>query len=199
MRAFVLWTRAVTTSNFNLKDLPSSGRRMDLVARCIIASLWLSHKLREDTRIYVVLNGPPEPPKTVLFDSSINRISPDERSIAIWIKKALEYAERKGVQKEWISLENNIKISTKSFQDVIRELKEEGCNFYVLHERGKFIEEVELKENPVFVLGDHEGIPKNEEAFVLRYGKRVSLGKQKYIASNCIAIVNWICDLRGIL
>ncbi len=198
MRTFVLWSRAITSPSFNLKDLPSSGKRLDLVARCIISALWLSHKLREDTRIYVVLNGAPEPPKTLLFTPEIKRVSPDERSIALWIKKALE--KHKGRRdKEWVELSNGIRISGKSFQDVIKELKEEGCCFYLLHERGKDIEDAELKENPVFVLGDHKGIPKNDEAFVLRYGERISLGRLSYLASSCISVAQWICDRKNVL
>jgi tRNA (pseudouridine54-N1)-methyltransferase len=183
---------------FSLKDLPSSGKRMDIVARCIISALWLSYKLRQDTRIFVVLNGAPEPPKTVLFSPEIKRVSPDERSIALWIKKALDkHAGRR--DKEWVTLSNGIKISGRSFQDIIKDLEAEGCSFYVLSEKGEDIEDVEIGENPVFVLGDHEGIPKNDEAFVLRRGKRISLGRKiSYLASSCIAVVNWICDRRGI-
>ncbi len=197
MRTFVLWSRAITSPDFSLKDLPSSGKRMDIVARCIISALWLSYALRKDTRIYAVLYGAPEPPKTLLFSPEIKRVSPDERSVALWIKKALD--RHKGRRdKEWVTLSNGIKISGKSFQDVIKELAEEGCSFYVLHERGKPIEDAEIKDNPVFVLGDHKGIPKNDEAFVLRRGERISLGKKSYLASSCISVVQWICDKRGL-
>ncbi len=197
MRTFVLWSRGITSPDFNLNDLPSSGKRIDIVARCIISALWLSHALRRDTRIYAVLYGAPEPPKTVLFTPEIKRVSPDERSIAIWLKKALN-KHRGRRDKEWVTLSNGIKISGKSFQDVIKELADEGCSFYVLHERGKSIEQIEIKENPVFVLGDHKGIPKNEEAFVLRKGERVSLGRKSYLSSFCISVIQWICDNRGI-
>lgn len=197
MRTFVLWSHAITSPVFNLKDLPSSGKRIDIVARCIISALWLSHRLRQDTRIYAVLNGAPEPPKTVLFTPEIKRVSPDERSVALWIKKALD-KHRGRRDKEWIELSNGIKISGKSFQDVIKDLEKEGCSFYLLHERGKNVEEIEINENPVFVLGDHKGIPKNDEAFVLRRGGRISLGKISYLASSCISIMQWICDKRNV-
>jgi len=197
MRTFILWSRATTSSRFNLKDLPSSGKRMDIVARCIISAMWLSYSLRSDTRIFIVLNGSPEPPKTILFHPEIKRVSPDERSIALWIKKALSKHEGKR-DKEWVTLSNGIKISGRSFQDVIKMLSEEECSFYVLHERGKDIEEIEIGKNPVFILGDHEGIPKNEEAFALRMGERISLGKKSYLASSCISVMQWICDRRGI-
>jgi len=196
MRTFVLWSHATTSPRFNLKDLPSSGKRIDVVARCVISALWLSYRLRQDARIFIVLNGAPEPPKTVLFHPEIKRVSPDERSIALWIKKALERHEGRR-DKEWVTLSNGIKISGMSFQDVIKLLLEEGCeNFYVLHERGRDVDRVEIGKNPVFILGDHQGLPKNDVNFALRYGERISLGRESYLASACISVINWLCDRR---
>ncbi len=198
MRTFILWSHAITSPEFSLKDLPSSGKRMDLVARCVIAALWLSHRLRNDTRIFVVLNGAPEPPKTVVFHPEIRKVAPDERSIASWIRKALDKFKGRR-DKNWVELYNGIKISGRSFQDIIKDLLEEGCrNFYLLQERGEDVENVEIGENPVFVLGDHKGIAKNDEAFVLRHGIKLSLGKRSYLASSCISVVQWICDRKGI-
>lgn len=191
MRTFILYARkAVTSPDFNIEDLPSSGGRMDLIARCISSALFLSFAMRRDSRIFVVLNGPPNPPVTVCFDGSITNVSPDEQSIALWIKKALEKIENfKG--KDWISLKNNIKVSRKSFQDII---KESQGSFYILYEKGEPIEKVKIAENPIIILGDHLGLPSKEEKFALRYGKKISLGKTSYLASQCIAIVNWMFD-----
>lgn len=193
MRTFVLYSRA-STGPFNLNDLPSSGHRMDIVARCVNSSLWLSYALRHDTRVYVVLNGPQDPPKTLLFEGvNLEGVSPDERSIAAWIAKA-NATPVKG--KEWMRVQKGLRVSARSFQDVVKELK---GPFYLLHERGKDIRDSEIKENPVFILGDNVDVPKNDEKFVHRYKPtRVSLGKTSYLASHCIAIVNNELDKRGL-
>ncbi len=69
MREFILRaSKALTSPDFNLNDLPSSGGRMDLVCRCISSALWVSNDLRRDTKIFVVLEGPPNPPRTIIFD-----------------------------------------------------------------------------------------------------------------------------------
>lgn len=191
MRTFILFSRkGVTAPNFSLNDLPGSGGRMDLVCRCINSALWLSHKLRTDTRIFVVLNGPPSPPVTVVFEgSNLKRVSPDERNIASWIRKSL-----RGLKKEWRNVQDGIKVAKKSFQEIMREV--EG-NFYILHEKGRFLREVEIKRNPVFILGDHIGLPQKEERFALRFGaEKISLGKLSYLASQCITIVHHELDVR---
>ncbi len=188
MRTFVLYTRGKTDSGFKLEDLPSAGR-IDLICRCITSALFLSYKMRKGNRIFVVLNGPPRPPVTLCFNENSN-FYPDERSIALVIKKLLSLE----FDKEWKEFENSL-VSKRSFQEIIREL---NGNFYVLHEKGKDLNEVEIRENPVFVLGDNKGIPKNDEKIVLRRGEKISLGKESYLSSSCISILNWICDRKGI-
>ena len=56
-----------------------------------------------------------------------------------------------------------------------------------------------MGENPVFVLGDHKGLPMRAEGFALRYGEKVSLGNRLYLAASCINIVNYLLDRRAII
>ena len=44
------------------------------------------------------------------------------------------------------------------------------------------------------LVGDHIGWPKTVESFVLRYGEKLSLGKQPYLAASCITILNYLLD-----
>ncbi len=64
----------------------------------------------------------------------------------------------------------------------------------MLEESGEHISEVSLEEHPIFVLGDHIGLPRKVEGFVLRYGRKISLGKQPYLAAGCITILNYLLD-----
>jgi tRNA (pseudouridine54-N1)-methyltransferase len=191
MRTFVLYARkARTDSNFKLTDLINAGR-MDLVCRCISSALWLSHKAREDVRMFVVLNGPPKPPVTICFQGSeYSTVYVDEQTNARWIKKILSM----NFGKEWLEVEGT-KVARKSFQEVLTEL---GGKNYVLHEKGEFIENVKLDKKYVIILGDQIGISRAEEKFALRNGEKISLGKNVYLASSCISIINWILDQRGL-
>ncbi|KYH42584.1 MAG: hypothetical protein AYL33_002020 [Candidatus Bathyarchaeota archaeon B63] len=67
---------------------------------------------------------------------------------------------------------------------------------YVLEEKGQDIRSVRFGESPVFVLGDHVGLPKKDEAFALRFGKKISIGKRPYLAATCIDIINYLLDSR---
>jgi len=91
MRSFaVVGHLAPTGDGFTLDDLPGSAGRMDLLCRCVTAALALSHGIRRDAEIHLLLLGPPSPPKEVLIrGDSVRSLSPDERSTAALIRRAL--------------------------------------------------------------------------------------------------------------
>jgi tRNA (pseudouridine54-N1)-methyltransferase len=191
MKQFILYAeKAVTSSNFPLDDLSGSGGRMDLVARCICNALWTSHALRRDSCIHVVACGSPNPPVVISFyGDTLRGVSPDERNIAAWIKIALARKRQNP----------GIHIRKISFQQLIEELESEGMFFYILHEKGRAISDVALKEDSVFVLGDHLGLPMNEEKFVERFEhEKISLGTTSYLASQCITVLHYELDKNKI-
>src|SRR5687768_14121440 len=90
VRRFVfVASRATTAPGFRLDDLPGAGR-FDLVARVVAAAFCVSHGLRKDVRLDLVLRGPPDPPRAVRLDgASLRSLNPDERSTAALLQKAL--------------------------------------------------------------------------------------------------------------
>ena len=192
MRRFVVvGHKAVTTPKLSLNDLPGGAGRMDIIARCINASLFLSHDLRRDVEFFAVLLGEPTPPVTITFSGEhVRYLSPDERSPAALIKKALE----KGVPPEGEAESTpGVYISKRSFADVVNSLD----NLVYLHEDGQDICDVQLTGNETFVLSDHQNLTPEEEAVLEAKGaRRVSLGKKLYHADHCIVMVNWETDRR---
>lgn len=102
------------------------------------------------------------------------------------IKKTLAGKQHPGITKD-----------KTSFEALLKSKAEEGKhNIYVLEEGGKDLKDVELGENPVFVLGDHVGMPKKTETFALRFGEKISLGKTPYLAASCITVINYTLDQK---
>ena len=54
------------------------------------------------------------------------------------------------------------------------------------------------KKVTVFVIGDHEGLPKKELRRLKEISKKVSIGPYTYFASQTIAVVNNELDYREI-
>lgn len=195
MRTFILYARkARTDANFDIHELARDGGRLDIVARCLQASLYLSRGIRRDAALFAVLNGPPNPPKTILFKGrEFKGVAVDEISIAKCLKKALFL--NIGKSKKWNLVSDGVYISCRSFQEIITEAAEEAKQIYILHEKGVDIRNMRLSREAVFVLGDHLGLPLREEGFCERYGAvKISLGPKSYLASQCITLINGELD-----
>jgi tRNA pseudouridine-54 N-methylase len=89
-----------------------------------------------------------------------------------------------------------IMVDRLGFESVMKDLANRAP-VYVLEERGEHVSRIDLADSAVFVLGDHVGLPKRAEGFALRYGKKVSLGRQPYLAASCITILNYLLDSKG--
>lgn len=185
MREFILYSRKGRT-DANFKSMREGGY-LDTVHQCILTSLFKSHGHRHDVIFHVILGGSPNPPRHIeISGAELKDANVDERSWERILKKVLAPGgQHPGVKKDRDSL-----------QALVRKKAEEGAEIYILEERDLPISEIKFGEHCVFVLGDHIGIPKKDEKYVLRYGRKLSLGKQKYLAASCIDIINYTFDVR---
>ena len=188
MREFVLISKGATEP-FHLRSLPNSGR-MDVVCNCVRSVFWLSFEIRKDSIFHVFLYGKPKPPVYIRFEGRrMKRISPDERNIAIIIRKALE-----NLQEYEVESTPGVFVSRKDFKDFLEDYN--GRNIYVLRENGKKFDTVKIEKDPVFIIGDHKGfMPEHEK--ILEGFPGISLGGKRYLSSHCIVIVNYLLDMMG--
>jgi tRNA (pseudouridine54-N1)-methyltransferase len=181
LREFLLYSRIGRTDQ-NWINLHDAGR-LDIVYECIVTSLFLSHGLRRDVTFNAVLNGPPSPPLHLHINGAeLYDVRTDVLTWQTIIRKMLSGKTHPGIT-----------LSKTSFEAILK-TKAETAQIYVLEEGGKDVAEVELDQNPVFVLGDHVGLPKKAESFALRFGEKISLGKQPYLAASCITVLNYLLD-----
>jgi tRNA (pseudouridine54-N1)-methyltransferase len=180
-REFILFSRLGKT-NTAFRNLHDAGR-LDIVHECIVASLFLSHGLRKNVLFHAILNGPPNPPLHIEIDgATLHDVRTDMDSWQRIFKKVISGKTHPGVS-----------ASKTSFEALLK-TKAETNRIYILEESGKDISRAELPDKAVFVLGDHVGLPKKAETYALRYGEKISLGKQPYLAASCITILNFLLD-----
>jgi tRNA (pseudouridine54-N1)-methyltransferase len=181
MREFLLYSRLGRTEPYwnNLHD----AGRLDIVYECIVTSVFLSHGLRRDVTFNAVLNGPPNPPMHLHINGAeLYDVRTDIDTWNLILKKVVNGKSHPGV-----------KTAKTSFEALLK-AKAETHSVYVLEEGGKNVQDIEFPPNPLFILGDHVGLPKNAERFALRYGEKISLGKQPYLAASCITVLNYLID-----
>lgn len=183
-REFILFSRlGITDSAFaNLHD----AGRLDIIHECIVASLFLSHGLRRNVTFHAILNGPPNPPLHIQINGeTLYDVRTDVNTWQSILRKVIAGKSHPGIT-----------LSKTGFEALLK-AKAENRRVYVLEEGGKNIANAALAGNAVFVLGDHVGLPKKAEIFALRYGEKVSLGKQPYLAASCITVINYLLDSQS--
>ncbi len=187
-RAFVIvgHTQALTP-DFTLNDLPGSAGRLDILARCVTASFCLSHGLRQDVEVHLVLRDQ----VTIKFEGAqLKRLNPDERSTGALIQHAL-HALQEGRERST----PGVSVARGGLQDVLNELSKRHIPCYVLDERGQDLRSAELNEPLAFVLSDHRNFTPEEEA-LLKELPKLSLGPLVLHADHCIPIVHNELDRR---
>jgi tRNA pseudouridine-54 N-methylase len=189
MREFVYYSaKAKTSGNFG-DDLMKAGR-MDIVCNVIIQAFFLSNRTREDMHLHLIFDGQPNPPMHLEIISNPD-LPISKKDVAGLIKRMLYKCN----DKKKTEVFPGCFIEKKSFSALMKEFEAEGKSIYILDAKGEKLREVKDLSKSVFVIGDHEGLPKKETQ---RFKKRISIGKPTYFASQTFVIIHNELDLRGL-
>ena len=191
MREIVYFSKSAWTTG-NFKDLMRAGR-MDIVCHAIIMSFFVSNKLREDVKLHLFFYGKPDPPKHLeLMPRITEEFQISKKDIGGLIKRML-YKYKKDKKIEAFP---GCFVEKLSLIQFIKGLKDKEV--YVLDKKGEDIRKTNIKENSIFILGDHEGLPKKELREIKKIVKKVSLGNVTYFSSQSITILNNELDRRNL-
>lgn len=188
---------APTTGKAIGDDLMKSGR-IDIAIHTVIATFFLSHRLRTDTKLHLLFTGMPDPPKHLEFFpvtegiTGVDKIYLNKRDVSTIIKKML-YKYREGIKHEVFP---GYWVEKRGLLEIVKELHEQGKPLYILDADGDDLRTVDIKPNPVFILGDHKGLPPKEFKRLKQLCTPVSIGPKTYFASHTVAIVNNELDRR---
>jgi tRNA (pseudouridine54-N1)-methyltransferase len=155
----------------------------------------VSHGVRRDTVLYLVLLGDPERPRCLRISGSAARyLRPDERSLAVTVQKALRAPlEGEGFRE----VRAGIATAAGGLEQVFPELA--GCPLFVLEPGAPDIRTTELgSEDVAFLLGDHVGFPEGaREAWLARGAHSVSVGPIALHTADAITLVANELDRRA--
>lgn len=169
---------------------------MDVVCRCVNSGLLLSHGIRKNTRMLLLLLGPPIPPKLIRIDgNSVKYLGPDERNIGGLLKKAL----RQEISSECVRSSPGISVSKKTFEEVMRDVYETHNQVLYLHESGNDVRKMNFFKDVCFILGDQMGLTEEQERIVERYTHgKMCVSPLPLHGDHCITIVHNELDRRGV-
>ena len=202
MRNFIYYSKKARTSgNFDLQNLMKAGR-MDIACQIVIMSFFVSHHLREDVKLHLIFDGAPDPPKHLELSPGDNFMADEEQRIDISKKdvgsllKKMLYKYKKGEKRE---VSKGYFVEKKSLVKVAEELVEEGKQIFIMDKKGEDIRKIKKLDNAVFIIGDQDGIPKQEMKRLKKLDvKKVSVGSQMYFASQTMTIIQNELDRRNL-
>jgi tRNA (pseudouridine54-N1)-methyltransferase len=193
-RFVIVGSKARASPDFLLVDIPSTSGRLDVLLRCLRAALLVSHGLRRDTVVYLLLLGDPEAPATLRIDGAAARyLRPDERSLATVIKKALAVLPEHA---SFTAVRPGISIARGGIDALLPELT--GSALHVLDENGTDLRAQPLSlEDVTFFLGDHTGFDDATRARLAQLATTsLRVGPQSLHAEDVIGIVHNELDRR---
>ncbi len=185
----ILGHTAAITPEFTLDDLPGSAGRLDILCRCVTAAFCLSHGIRKDVEVYLVLR---DQITLHVEGTSLRRLNPDERSTGALIQHALQALQEGRTQST-----PGLRVCRQGLRDVLRELNTQGVPCYVLDERGRDMRTVSIEEPVAFLLSDHQNFTPEEEALLSSLPK-ISLGPVVLHADHSIVIAHNELDRRAL-
>ena len=207
VREFIYYSKNAVTSGGKIGDDLMKAGRLDIACQIIIHSFFVSHHMRPDVKLHLIFDGAPTPPRHLeLFPGQSNennlgdiknKIDISKKDIAGLIKRML-YKYKEGVKKE---VAVGYWIEKKSFSNLVNEFVEQEKEVFVLDKRGEDIRNIKIPENTVFVLGDQDGIPKQEVKKLKRLGielKKVSVGPYMLFASQTMTILQNELDRKEV-
>ena len=196
MKIFFIKSSTVTLSKYNIKDIPGSSGRLDVISRCVLSALTIGNNLEKNIQIWIFLDKY----GTFILDSnSFN----DENfpknellltdSFVTLIKKKI-----KGENYPETPLDS-IEYSNLSIFDAIKNFIDKKYKIYVLNENGKdfrlVFRELDSKDNLLFIIGDQSGDLLHSSELKKLNLTNLSLGDRSYLASSTIRLIKMHLDL----
>jgi tRNA (pseudouridine54-N1)-methyltransferase len=181
LRFIQILPTAPTQGDFSVKDLPGSGKRIDILCRDLSACFdWGSEVWsRSNLELRAVLGD-----SVVLTFRNPGSLLPlGEARWAQVIRDSLTGRPPGFVQVKRAGIEQTIKDCRVSADSSVWLLEAGGRPF-------SGVSDLNRRAENSFILGDHQGFASNTLQTADKYGiAGVSLGKASYLSSHCVAIV----------
>lgn len=199
-RFVVIGQKATASPNFSLIDIAGTSGRLDVLLRCLRSALLVSHGLRRDTLVYLVLLGGEQAPRVLRVDGRhVRFVRPDERMLAILVQKALARSRDDAEHGVFVELRPGLAVARGGIEAVLVDLAESGATSYILEENARDLRDGPLaSDNVVVFVGDQNGFDEATRARLDALGAApIGVGPISVHADDAITIVCNEMDRRS--
>lgn len=186
---FFIESETVDLAHYTIKDIPGSSGRLDVISRCILATLLNNNRFDLETEIWVFLKKY----GTFQFNPKILNYKTFPKNELLLSDYFVEIINYHGSNNE---LENNPLSNVRLIKDDLTtsliKFMDNGFKSFILLEEGNDFQGQEKNINydkVLFVIGNQTGISLNFEQFPSKDLKKISLGATSYLASSIIRLI----------
>ncbi|MFW9875261.1 MAG: hypothetical protein ACFFG0_19310 [Candidatus Thorarchaeota archaeon] len=187
---FFIKSTTILLDNYTIKDVPGSSGRLDVISRCILATLLNKDGFERNIQIWVFLDqfG------TFIFNPEFfnYKIFPkNELSFTDYFVSFLKRYLTNGDQSH--NPLSSIKDSKLNLIEAISHFQKLNYDLYILHENGqdfsKLLNGIKKKESVLFILGSQvDEYIYSKELSALKI-PIISIGNKSYLASSVIRLL----------
>ena len=198
-RFVIIGQKATASPSFSLIDIAGTSGRLDILLRCLRSALLVSHGLRRDTIVYLVLLGGELAPRVLRVDGHhVRFVRPDERMLAILVQKALARSAPDAEPGVFVEIRPGLAVARGGVEAVLADLGSPRAT-YVLEEDARDLRDGPLaSEDVVVFVGDHHGFDEATRARLTAAGAvAIGVGPISVHADDAITIVCNEMDRRA--
>ena len=187
---FFIKSKTVNIDKYNIKDIPGSSGRLDVISRCIISAILNNNDFERKTQIWVFLDRY----GTFIFNTEFFDYKIFPKNEILFTEYFVEFLQKYRTDEDLkLNPLHKIKCSNLNIVEAINHFKNLNYDLFVLHEHGQdffeILNNLQEKENIIFIIGSQEDDFINSKELLSLKIPKISLGNQSYLASSVIRLL----------
>ena len=187
---FFIKSKTVNIDKYNIKDIPGSSGRLDVISRCILSAILSNNDFERNVQIWVFLDRY----GTFIFDPAFFNYEIFPKNELLFTDYFVKFLQKNKIEKDQsLNMLSSIKDSEMNIIEAIIHFKHLNYNLYILNEQGqdffKLFSKIREEENTIFIIGSQEDeYLYSKELSALKL-PMLSIGNQSYLASSVIRLL----------
>ncbi len=187
---FFIYSKTVNIDNYNIKDIPGTSGRLDVISRCILAVLLRNKYFERYIQIWIFLDRY----GTFFLNSKFFDFDFFPKNEILFTDYFVDFLQKlKSNNDLKLNPLNTIRNSTMNFKEALRYFQQLNYNIYILVEQGQdffeILSNLKEKKSILFIIGSQEDeYIYSKELSTLKI-PNISIGNQSYLASSVIRLL----------
>jgi tRNA (pseudouridine54-N1)-methyltransferase len=186
---FFIKSNTITIDKYNIKNIPGSSGRLDVISRCILATLIKNDCFEKNVQIWVFLDNF----GTLVFNPKFFSYDKFPKKELCFTDCLVGFLQKSSHENHSLNPLSSLKQSKKSILEAIMHFQKLNYSIYILKEQGRdfytLLDSIQGQKNIIFILGSQNDEYLNSEELVTLKIPTISLGNQSYLASSTIRLL----------